>query len=484
MVKKIGKYLAGIDIGTSGAKVAIFSLDGKVVGSGYKEYKCIYPKPNWVDQDIDYLLDCTMNSCREALTNSNIDTSEIMSISLSSQRTCSIFIDKKGKPLRNMISWQDNRAYLEVEYIKRKILQEEFYKTTGLPLSTTWLLPKILWFKKNEPAAWEKVYRIVQVQDYVLKALGVSNYYCDISDIVTTGMWDTDYMKWDKKLMKIAEIEETMLSIPTLSGSCVGKISKKVAEKTGFLEGTPICVGAGDTNCSALGAGIVTNGQVSVSIGTGGIAVAYLDKPYRDPKQRLMVTNHVIHGKWQLEGFQAGAAGVFRWFKDEIATMEKLLATSAKENIYTILDKIVSSTPAGSNGLIVLPYFASAAAPRWNPNARGSVIGLTFAHDRACLTRAFMEGITMEQKDILNTMSEELVINDVRVIGGAAKSNIWNQIQADMYNMPVKTLRTPDSPVLGAAMLGGIGIGLFKDVDEATDAMVFIEKRYDPIKKM
>jgi xylulokinase len=476
-----GKYLAGIDVGTTGAKCGILDLNGNLIASGYREHGCSYPKPNWVEQDADLLVANAMEAAREAVAKSGIVPTEIASVSLSSQRCCTLFLDAEGKLIRPLISWQDNRTSAEVEEIRQKISNSDYYKITGLPINTTWMLSKILWLRKNEPANWERVRKIIQNQDLVLKAFGADDYYVDVSDAVFYGIWDPYNFDWSQDLIDRFQIDRALLPKATPSGTCVGAISSQAAERSGFTVGTPLCVGAGDQNSAAVGAGIVTDGFLSVSIGTAGSATAYLSKPYRDPKGVTMVTNHAIYGTWQIEGYQASAAGVYRWFRDEIATLEKAYAQEAKKDVYEILNELVAKTPAGARGLVFLPYYASATSPRWNPFARGTLCGLTFNHDRGCLARAFLEGITLDMRDILTEMlSSGIEIKTVRLLGGASKSALWNQIHADVYNRPVETLKTPDAAVLGAAILGGVGVGLFGSVPEAVQHMVRVAHHYEP----
>jgi len=476
--------LAGIDVGTTGAKTGIFDLDGKLISSGYVEYTCTYPKPNWVEQDAKELAEAALESAVQAISKSGIDPKNIASVSASTQRTCSIFIDKDGNPLRPMISWQDNRTVKEVEEIDSKISPQDYYALTGLPSNTTWILSKILWIQKNEPEKWKKVYKVIQLQDFILKELGTNEYFVDISDAGLFGIWDTDNLKWSEKLLNMFNIDKSILPIPKPSGELVGNISPDTAKRTGFAEGTPICVGAGDQNSAVIGAGIVYNGYLSVSLGTGGIAIAYLDDKFRDPNEKSMVTNHAIYGKWQLEGYQAGAAGVYRWFRDEIAGLEKIEAKNSGKDVYEIINKLIEKTPVGAKGLIFLPYLASATAPRWNSNARGTLVGLTFAHDRGCLARAFIEGITLELKDIVKSMlGSGIDIKNIHIMGGPTKSPLWNQMQSDMYERTVKTLKVTDAAVLGAAILGGVGVGIFDDIRDGVKRMVKVSKEYNPIKE-
>jgi xylulokinase len=478
------RYLAGIDIGTTGAKTALFTTKGDMIASGYREYACSYPKANWVEQDPDQLVSSGFKSAKSVLETSGIDPSSICAISLSAQRSCTIFVDKNGEAIRPMISWQDARTTAELEDIAQILSPDEFYALTGLPHGATWIISKILWLRKNEPEAWKRVHKVVQLHDYMLKALGADEFYEDIPDTVFFGIWDTDNFTWSDRLLQAFDITQDMLPLPKPSGTLVGSIGSDAAKRTGFLEGTPLCVGAGDQNSAVVGAGIVQSSLLSVSMGTGGIAITYLDKPFRDPSGMSMVTNHAIQGKWQLEGLQAGAAGVFRWFRDEVATLEKEVAREQNRDPYDLINELIAKTPVGAKGLLFLPYLASATAPRWNAHARGTLTGLTFAHDRGCLARAFIEGITLEMKDILTSMlSSGIDVDTVRIMGGATKSSIWNQIQADVYNRPVQTLKVADAALLGAAIFAGTGSGCFKDIREAVDGMVVVDSVCEPVQE-
>lgn len=240
-------------------------------------------------------------------------------------------------------------------------------------------------------------------------------------------------------------------------------------------------MGAGDQNAAAVGAGIVREGIASVSIGTGGMAIQLLRHPYRDPAGKICVGAHALYGNWQVEGYQTGAAGVFRWFRDTMAQWEKHQAGLAGEGVYERLDALAAQTPPGADGLVLLPYFASSAAPRWNANARGTLMGLTFAHGMGHLARAFMEGIALEQKDILRSMERAGGrVARIRLTGGASKSPLWCQIQADMYGVPVETLQMSDTALAGAAVFAGVGAGLFGSVEQGVARMVHPSATFSP----
>lgn len=476
------EFLVGIDIGTTGAKTVVFDPAGGMLASGYREYGCTYPSPNWVEQDAEMLVESSMEACSEAIGRSGVDPSAVAAIAFSTQRTCSHFLDGSGALVRPMISWQDNRAVDEVEVVGKKLGAARFQQITCLPLGAIWIVNKILWLRAKEPENWSRVRKVVQLQDYFLNAYGADDYFIDFSDAGLFGLWDLYVGHWSQEICRTFDIDQSMLPIPRPSGTQVGEVTKAVAERTGLAVGTPICVGAGDQNAAAVGAGLVEPGLLSVSLGTGGLAAAYIDGKLANLDPQAMLTGHPIVGKYLLEGYQPAGAGALRWFRDEITRLEKEQAAQSGHHVYDTLTAMAATAPAGAKGLVLSPYFASAATPRWNANARASVVGLTFAHDRACLVRAFMEGITLEVKDMLNSMYAcGAVVDEVRILGGPTRSELWNQIQADVYGRPVSTLKIPDAAVLGAAICAGVGSGLFSDFREGVSAMVETEKTYEPI---
>lgn len=475
------RYLAGIDVGTTGVKAVLFDLAGRPVSSGYEEYACSYPQAGWVEQDCEDLIQAVYRCCERAVRGGGIAGEDVYSIGVSAQRSSTVFMSRQGKPLK-LISWLDNRAGEQVEEITQKIGRERFYEITGLPLTTTWMLPKILHTRQHDPALWEQVGKITQLQDMIQRALGVNGYHSDEPEAGFFGLWDNRRLCYSDELLSAFDLSPELLPEIKPVGTKVGEISRAAADRTGFAPGTPICVGIGDQNSAAVGAGLVQPGLVSVSLGTGGLATVLLEDCYRDPQCQAMVTSHAIRGMWTFEGLQNAAAGAFRWFRDEIAALEKDRAAQTGGNVYDVLNRMIENTPLGANGLLMLPYFAGSGAPRWNPDARGGFLGLTLSHSRADMARACVEGITLEQKDILRSIAAEGPdFSCARIVGGATNSEVWNQIQADMYGIPCETLLVNDAAALGAAVSAGVGIGVFSSIAEGASYMVRVKKRYEPI---
>ncbi len=473
-------YLAGVDVGTTGARCMIFDLHGSPVAGHYCDYGATYPRPGWVEQDPNLLIARTMQACRSAIDRSGIDPQRIASIGFSAQRSVACPVDADGTPVRPMFSWQDARTAEEVEELRGIISDQQYHAESGLPLGTTWIITKLLWMRRHEPELLARTARFVQNQDLVLRAFGAGDFYTDLCCAVFYGVWDIRHADWNRSLLERLGLEPEMFGRPTPPGTQVGTISPAVAEKTGFAAGTPLCLGAGDQNCSVLGMGAVEPGLATVTLGTAGLAILATERPLAG-FGGMMITHHVAPGMWEVEGLSNAAAASLRWFRDVIATLEKEIESAGGLDAYQQLDALAATAPCASRGLLYLPYLATAATPRWNPDARASFLGLSFAHGRAEITRAVMEGVVLEIRDMFEQWTTAgLDVRSLRIGGGATRSALWNQIQADVYGRPVETLRVSESTGLGAALLGGLGAGLFSSLEEGVTAMVHVADRIEP----
>ncbi len=473
-------YLAGVDVGTSGARCTIFDLRGQPLASHCCDYEASYPRPGWVEQEPCLLIERAMQACRAAIGQSGIDRHRIASIGFSAQRSVACPVDADGSAVRPMFSWQDARTCEEVEDLRQVISAEQYYAENGLPLGTTWIISKILWMRKHEPALLARTARFVQNHDLVLRAFGADDFYTDLCCAVFYGVWDVHRADWNLPLLERLNLSPEMFGRPTPPGTQVGTVSPAVAKKTGFAVGTPLCVGAGDQNCSVLGMGAIEPGIATVTLGTAGLAILPTERPLAG-FGGMMITHHVAPGQWEVEGLSNAAAASLRWYRDVACTSEKRIETAGGPDAYEQLDQLAAAAEPGSRGLLYLPYLATAATPRWNVQARAAFVGLSFSHGRAEMTRAVMEGVVLEIRDIFEQWcAAGLSVRSLRIGGGATRSMLWNQIQADVYGRPVETLQIGESTVLGAALLGGVGAGVFASIEEGVAAMVHVADRVEP----
>ena len=477
----MSRYLAGVDVGTTGARCAIFDLGGSLIASDYREYGATYPKPGWVEQDAGHLISQTMEACKAAVAGSGVEPAEIASVGFSTQRSVTCPVDSDGRCVRAMLSWQDARTAAEVAEMSRLISPDEYHDISGMPMGTTWVITKVLWMRRNEPRLYEKTFKFTQTMDLVLKAFGADDYYTDIPDMGFYGVWDVKAVGWSRKLLDLFGVRADQFGRPVPAGTQVGRLRAGVAQKTGFAAGMPICVGAGDQNCSVVGMGSIRPGMGTVTLGTAGLAILSTAKAV--PGLRgMMITNHAVAGMWEAEGLSNAAASSYRWFRDTIATAEKEQEKRTGRSAYEQLNDLAAAAPPGSKGLLYLPYLATAGTPRWNASARSAFIGMSFAHGRGELARSVMEGVALEVRDMMQCwLQAGLEVNVLRLGGGATKSALWNQIQADVYGRPVQTLKGGESTALGAALLGGVGAGVFGSIAQGVDAMVHVAEEIQPV---
>lgn len=479
----MGKYLLGIDEGTTGCRACIFDFQGNLIGSDYREYPCYYPRPGWVEQTDKDITPALYASVQAAIANAGVDPKDIVALGISSQGGVFGPVDKNGSLLRPFIGWQDLRGTPYIQKVFEKISPEEYYKISGYPLGAIFGITKMLWFRDNEPELWEKTYILSQHQDFFVRAFGGEGWWADISTASRTGLFDVDNHKWSEQLLDLLEIPiEKLPKVITQPGQVVGKVTKKIAEFTGLAEGTLVCIAAHDQNCSTLGGGLVDPGTAVLVLGTWRSCYVCIDKPIRDPNGVLIVKGNEGPRNWTIEGAASAAASSYRWFRDTFGQLEIAAAKLLGEDPYNLINQQIASVPPGANGVTFLPYLQGASAgPRANPNARGCLLNLTLGTTKAEIARAVMEGITLEMRDIIEAQRRAGVATEyIRLTGGGTKSRLWNQMQADIYKTPVQILQTSETGALGAALFAGVGAGIYKDCKEAVETAVRITETYEP----
>lgn len=479
------KYFAGVDAGTTGTTVMIFDEYGNEMSSGYAEYRTIHPAPGWVDQDMHELWDGVVKASKLATSKFKGDIKDVVSIGLSSQRGSFVPVDVNFEPLSDAIVWSDNRATNEVNWIIENIGKDEYYSISGQTPSSTWVYTKLIWLKNNEPELFEKTWKFMNGQEWILNRLGADELYADPSALNYNGMFDIQTLDWSEELLDKAGIDIDKLPPILQEARPVGKISKKAAELTGFAEGTLLSPGGGDQQCAAVGAGVNKEGMAELSIGTAAVMVAQLDEAPNmadNLDSGVMFGSHAIPGKWDMEGTAHSAGMALRWWRDTFGQPEVEAARVLDMSSYDIMTVQAEKVPIGSNGLIFFPFFNSQATPYYHDTARGGMLGITQANDRASTIRAVMEGVCFELRMSVEAMEGSLgrPFDTIRLSGGGAKSDFWNQMQADVYGRPVEKLKVSECAVLGAAILGAVGAKAIDSVDTAIEKMVHTHGIIEP----
>ncbi|RLE70761.1 MAG: xylulokinase [Thermoprotei archaeon] len=475
--------LLGIDLGTTTAKASIFDLEaGRPLSLASREYPTYYPRPGWAEQDAYDWWRVTVSVVREALRRAGVNPRAIEGVCVSSHRESIALVDREGRPLDRVIIWMDRRSAPQAEWIRNNLDVREIYWRTGLVVDPTFTATKLMWIKENNPQVLRKARWALQPKDYIVYRL-TGHPVTDVSIASRTMLFDIKRLEWADDLFEdfgLAEYRD-LFPEPRFSDEVVGEVSEEAARQTGLAPGIPVVAGGGDRGCEVLGAGVLGPDRVEESTGTGSTTATTIDEPLLDPEMRIVVTVHVIRGKWSVEAGMSTAGAILRWFRDNFAQGENILAYLTRRRAYEYMDMEAEYIPPGSNGLIVLPFFAGARAPRWNPKARGLVFGLTVYHTRAHVFRALMEGVAYEIRKILDVLEElGLRSEEIRLLGGGGKTPTWARIKADVTHRRVALLEFLDAVLVGDAILAGVGVKAFKDYEEGVERLVRIRRVIEP----
>lgn len=479
----MSRYLVGVDVGTTGAKAMILTPEGEVISSGYREYECVYPNPDWVEQDAEMVVTQTFGACKDAITSGNVDPDDILAVGFSVQRATFLLVDRDNNVIDGKFyGWQDNRAASEIPFITSKIPADQLYRMAGMPITPTFSLEKIVWIQNNEPETFEKAAKILLTSDYVMWRFGTDDFYCERTNACCSGMLDVHTLEWSQPILDAFGVSQDKLGTLVDPGTVVGHVSREAAELSGLKEGTPLVTGTGDQQSAAVGAGVKEPGFASLTLGTAGLLVVATAEPMLDDASGfMMVPSSGILGMYELEGIQLGAASSYRWARDTMAGLEKAEAENSDTDPYILMEKHVADTPPGSNGVVFMPYLIGSGYPYWNPEAKGSFLGLKFSNTRSDMFRAVMEGVTLESKDMYETMKANNVeIKSLAITGGATKSPAWRQMIADMFDVEVKQLKIGDATIVGVAILAGVGVGVFPDARAGVEKMVGFTETVHP----
>jgi xylulokinase len=472
----MARKLLGIDIGTGGTRAVLIDETGRVLGSATAEHQPISaPHRGWAEQAPDDWWAAACKAVPQCLANAKATVDEVESVGLTGQMHGLVMLDADGKVLRPALIWCDQRTEEECREITEKIGAKGLIELTANPALTGFTLPKIWWVQKHEPEIWKRVKKIMLPKDYVRFRL-TGAHAIDVADASGTLILDVVNRRWSKEMMAASNLSEEMLPKVLESQEISGKISEAGAKASGLKAGIPVVAGAGDQAAGAVGMGIVRPGAVSATIGTSGVVFAATASPEFDPKGRIHTFCHAVPKRWHVMGVTQAAGFSLRWFRDQFGAG----GDSSRDPYDRLMDE-ASHAPAGSDGVLWAPYLMGERTPHLDPNARGALVGLSSTHTRAHVVRAILEGVAYSLRDTLTIFADlKLPTESIRLGGGGARGGLWRQIQADVYGMPVDIVEAEQGPAYGAALLAGVGVGVWSSVDEACDTAVRVATRVQP----
>ena len=473
-------YMIGIDIGTSGVKTLVVTETGKIVAQATAEYPLYHPKAGWAEQNPEDWWEATLATLKQVGEALGSDAARVKAIGLSGQMHGSVFLDKSGNVLRPAILWCDVRTADQCRYITEKVGREQLIRHTSNPALEGFTAPKIVWLQQNEAQAYAQVAKVLLPKDYVRYRL-TGEIFTEMSDAAGTLLLDVTHRRWSEAVLKTLDISPEILPECRESIDACGTLTREVAEHAGLPAGIPVAGGGADNACGATGAGIVKPGRVLSSIGSSGVILVHTDQPQTDPQGKVHTFNHAIPNKWYVMGVIMAAGLSLKWFRDNLGHLEKQMESLTGTDAYDLMSQQATPTPPGAEGLIFLPYLNGERTPHADAYARGVFFGLTPRHTRGHLIRAVMEGVVYALRDSVEIIrGMGIPIEQVRAIGGGAKSPLWRQMQADIMQLEVATLNIDEGPAFGAALLAGVAAGVYDTVEEAAENTVRIVHTTEP----
>lgn len=474
-------YVMGIDVGTTGTRAVIVRPDGHVVAAALADHKPMrMPQPGWAEQDPEDWWKASILAVRGALDRAGLKGSDIAAIGLSGQMHGVVLMDSTRAVLRPSLIWCDQRSQAQCDAITSRVGADRLIQLVSNPALTGFSAPKILWVRDNEPKVYERAAHFLLPKDFVRFRL-TGEFATDVSDASGTLLFDVTHRRWSNEMLSALEIDSKILPRAYESPEFTGQISRETALVTGLAAGTPVVAGAGDQAASAVGNGIVLPGLTSATLGTSGVIFAYTDAPKLDPRGRIHTFCHAVPGKWHVMGVTQGAGLSLRWFRDLFGRSEAFYASEIGVDVYDLIIKQAEKVPPGSNGLLFLPYLMGERTPHLDAQARGMWFGLTAAHTRGHMIRSILEGVAFSLRDSLEIFKElGIPVEEIRASGGGSRSFLWREIQADIYDKEIVTLRESEGSAYGAAMLAGVGAKIYSTVEESAQQAIQVRERMAP----
>ena len=474
-------YLLGIDLGTSGTKTVLFSEDGRPVSAHTVEYPMYQPKNGWAEQDPEDWWRAAAEGIRKVLEKGGAAPKDVAGVGLSGQMHGLVMLDKNGGVLRSAIIWCDQRTGEQCDEMARRIGVKRVIEITANPPMTGFTAAKIMWVKQNQPEVYAKCAHILLPKDFIRYKL-TGEFATEVSDAAGMQLMDVPKRIWSKEMLSMLGISENLLARMHESPDVTGKVHQEGAKATGLLPGTPVVGGAGDNAAAAVGTGVVRSGRAFTTLGTSGVVYAVSDTVSIDPEGRVHTLCASVPGKWTVMSCTQAAGLSLRWLRDTCCHEEVQEAKKRGVDPYVVMTEKASQVPIGAQGLVYLPYLMGERSPHPDPDCRGVFFGLSAMHDRSHLIRAVMEGVAYSQAECVEVFREMKVpIREMMACGGGGRSPLWRQMLSDLYGCTVSTIQADEGPALGAAILAGVGTGVYASVEAACDRIVKTENDLPPI---
>jgi xylulokinase len=473
--------LLGLDVGTTSVKAGLFDAGGARLATAGVEYRLDYPGPDRAQLDAETYWRASQAAVREVMAAAGAGRDDVAAISISSQGETVVPVDGSGNPLAPALIWLDNRALAEAREIGDALGEARIYDVTGVPsVGPTWSACKILWWRRHEPAVFAEASRFLLVEDFLLHRL-TGRFVTEGGVHCTSLLLDIRANDWWDEMLDVVGIDPARLPDLVRPGDAVGTLGPAAADALGLSPRTLVVAGGMDQGAGAVGVGNVRAGMISESTGGALTLQASVDRHGGDPSRQTPVYIHSAPGMYLYCPVCPTGGMALTWFRDQFGTDEVARAGREGGSAYDLLTALASEVPPGSEGLLMLPHLMGAFSPEYEPEARGVFYGFTLRHGKGHFVRAVLEAVAfMLRRNVELLASAGASADEIRSHGGGSRSALWNQVKADVCGRPVLTLEGDDAAIRGDAMLAGVAVGVFGDLDEAGRAMVVPDRRFVP----
>ena len=468
--------IIGLDIGTTGCKAIVFSRNGDILGQAAREYAVLTPRPDWAEQDAEEVWQLAWTALGEAIVAAGDDPP--VALAISCQGEAIIPVDENGRALRPAILGMDTRTGAENEWLAGQFGPKTLFNRTGMPINTVNTLPKLLWLQYHEPEIWKTADQFLLYEDFFLRRLAGRAVisHCLAS---RTQMYDLSAGNWADDILAKCRIERERLALlaPAVGG-VVGRLRSDLARELGLSYDLQLVSGGHDQACAALGSGVVQPGLAMVSTGTAEVVEVAMASPALDKTLRqshISIYRHVVPDLYLTMTLNHSGGLLLRWFRDTLCRWEREQALTTGQDPY---DLILVDAPAGPTELLVWPHFAGTGI---DAASKGAILGLTFSTTSAIIAKAILEGLTFDLRVNLDLLKDAGInISELHAVGGGARSPLWPQLKADIFQVPLRLPRVTEAACLGAALLAGTAAGLYADLAAAVSETVSLQRSVEP----
>ncbi len=475
------EYVLGIDVGTQSVRAALIEPGGQTKVFGVAELKTRYPNPGWAEQDPDDWWAAIRQAVGNALTSANVDPASIVGIGLDATACTVVACQSDGTILRPALLWMDQRSALEATDIDAT--GDSALRYVSGRVSPEWMLPKALWLKRQEPLIYQAADRIVECTNWLMYQL-TDDWTLSLNHCAVKWNYARPDGGWPRSLMAsvgLSDLESKWPKAIVPLGGGTSKLSKRAADWLGLKAGTPVAQGGIDAYLGMIGLGATAEGDVALIIGSSTCHLAQAKEGLFGSGWAGSYPDATVEGLYTLEAGQTATGSILEWYRRHFAGNEFREAESLGIPVFSLLDQKAAQVSPGSDGLLIRDDWQGNRSPHKNPNARGTITGLTLAHGPAQIIRAMYEATACGTRQILDDgISHGLKVKRIVAGGGGVKSALWMQIQADILQRPITLTRDPESCALGSGMAAAVAAGIYSSFDEAAERMVQVDRVVEP----